>query len=279
MRTFFLFLYLLPVWNFAQTHDSTSHQNECKLFVNTVYDDVLNVAYSPCRMSKEDIFSLTIIAAATTACITSLDAQVDNNFAKVKDNSGDHVMIYVGKKLARIGYAYNDISPGYFLGGLTATMLVGGFVCKDHKLLETSRLMIESLVISQVFTSFGKAFFNRSRPFTDNGPHDFNYFKFSNNNKFLSMPSGHTSSIFAAMTVIAKQYNYWYVKIPAYTLGVSVALQRIDHRQHWTSDVIVGGALGFWVGSALVNGNKKHSQKISLTPSVSPYRIGIAFNF
>ncbi len=92
------------------------------------------------------------------------------------------------------------------------------------------------------------------------------------------MPSGHTSGIFSMMTVIAKQYGQWWIKIPAYTLGLSVALQRIDADQHWTSDVIIGGALGYWIGNTLVNRHKK-SQACSFSPYVSPNRVGVIINF
>ena len=139
--------------------------------------------------------------------------------------------------------------------------------------------MVESFIFTGAITSFSKELFARSRPYTGRGPHDFNFFKFSKKAEYLSMPSGHTSAIFSMMTVLAKRCDQWWIKVPAYTLGILVALQRIDANKHWTSDVIVGGALGYWVGSTLVNRNTNKSQATSFNPYFSPSCIGININF
>ena len=64
------------------------------------------------------------------------------------------------------------------------------------------------------------------------------------------------------MTVLAKRYDRWWIKFPAYTVAVSVGLQRIDSRNHWGADVVVGGAIGYWVGSTLVNKCHRPSKKL-----------------
>lgn len=275
-----LALSLFPVQNFAQINYDAKGQNLCNSVAKTVWGDALYVASSPLRMSKQDAFRLSILAAITTGFIASFDAQTTDEFVKPgEDKDRDDGLLLVGKGLAKAGYVYDDISPGYFFGGLSASMLVGGLICKDEKLLETTRLMAESFIFTGAITSFSKELFGRSRPYTGRGPHDFNFFKFSTKAEYLSMSSGHTSAIFSMMTVIAKQYDQWWIKIPAYTLGISVALQRIDANKHWTSDVILGGALGYWVGSTLVNRYSNRSQAISFNPYFSPSHIGININF
>lgn len=119
-------------------------------------------------------------------------------------------------------------------------------------------------MLTQLFTSWSKGIFGRARPYTDHGPRDFNFFKFSPSENFKSLPSGHVSSAFALMTVIAKQYDHWYGEIPAYTFAVSVAFQRMNSRNHWTSDTIVGGALGYWVGSTLAQKQRRPAKGVSL---------------
>jgi membrane-associated phospholipid phosphatase len=258
----------------AQTPEKSLQKNPILSVAATVYDDVKYVACSPFHMSTQDALCCSAVAAITTACIMSYDVQVDKNF---KDRDGG--IIILGKKLAKIGYRYDKISPAYVLGGLASGMFVTGLVCKNKKLVETTRLMVESLVMTEVITGVAKEIMGRSRPYTGKGPHDFNFFGFDSKTEHLSMPSGHTSTIFSMMTVIAKQYNHWWIKIPAYTAGLSVALQRIDAHQHWTSDVIIGGSLGFWVGSALVNGNRIKSQNVSFCPYLLPNAVGVSVNF
>ena len=74
------------------------------------------------------------------------------------------------------------------------------------------------------------------------------------------MPSVHTSSAFTMITVIAKQYNYWWVKVPSYGFLTGVVFQRIHDHEHWFSDVIIGGLIGCSVANNLLekhNRNKK----------------------
>ena len=120
----------------------------------------------------------------------------------------------------------------------------------------------------------------RERPYNENESTDFHFFAFSSDMAYRSMPSMHTSCTFAMMTVIAKQYNYWWIKIPAYTFAFGVAIQRIDNKQHWTSDVLVGGIIGYSIANSLV---KKHNQndsyKFTLGTFLSANSIGISLTF
>lgn len=276
----FISILIHHVNSLAQIPDNSTEKNSIRSFTANVCDDVWHVASSPFRISKADALQVSVLAMIATTFVAALDKPIDKEFINEgAEAAGDDGLLFAGKELAKIGYVYDDIPRKYFLAGLSGSMLAGGLIFKDEKLLKTSFLTIESYIITKAITSFGKGLFGRSRPYTGKSPYDFNFFKFSTKHKFLSMPSGHTSGIFSMMTVIAKQYDQWCIKIPAYTLSVAVALQRIDDHQHWASDVIVGGALGYWVGSTLVNKHKKKSSAISFYPYMSPNRIGLAINF
>ena len=81
------------------------------------------------------------------------------------------------------------------------------------------------------------------------------------------------------MTVIAKQYSQWWVKYPAYLFGLSVALQRMDDRQHWMTDVLVGGGIGYWVGNTLANRSRHSALAARVTPVFSASRLGVTVQF
>jgi membrane-associated phospholipid phosphatase len=140
--------------------------------------------------------------------------------------------------------------------------------------------MTESFVFTLFIVGSIKMVLGRSRPYTEKDSTDFELFAFSKNRALRSMPSGHTSSAFAIMTVIAKQYNYWWIQIPTYSFAMGVGFQRIEDRQHWTSDVLVGGVIGYFIASALV---KKHagtnSSRLSFKAFVLANRIGVSFPF
>jgi membrane-associated phospholipid phosphatase len=93
------------------------------------------------------------------------------------------------------------------------------------------------------------------------------------------MPSGHVSSAFALMTVLAKQYEHWYVEIPAYTFAVSVAFQRMTSRSHWASDTILGGAIGYWVSNVLVQKQRRPSKSPSLNFYPAGNGLGVVMQF
>jgi membrane-associated phospholipid phosphatase len=254
--------------------DSTKNNGE-KSFFSKVGGDISHVATSPFHMSKTEGIEFVSLIALSAGLVYGVDEPVDEELAV----EGYHDVLKPAETLADLGYAYDQIGPTTVLVGATATLLMGGIIFKDRKLLETTRLVIESALITGVITWTSKGLFSRSRPYTNESTKHFHFFRFSSAHKYNSFPSGHSSNIFSLVTVITKQYPAWWLKVPAYTLAVSVGLQRIDDRQHWTSDVVVGSLLGYWVGSRLVNRYQEKSRGISISPYFQGNQIGIGFVF
>ena len=71
-----------------------------------------------------------------------------------------------------------------------------------------------------------------------------------------SFPSGHTSTSFAAATVVQRRYG-WKVGVPAYALATYVAASRVNDRRHYASDVIFGAGLGLAVGLTVTRDNPR----------------------
>jgi membrane-associated phospholipid phosphatase len=240
-------------------------------FAATVGGDVLHVLTSPLRLTQNDGLQLLVFTATTTTFVTFLDKRIDGDFIERDDF---HVKPAIA--LAKIGDGYDEfISRNYLRIGLPVTMLAGGLVFKDKKLLLTTRLMVESFFITGKITMIGKGVFGRARPYAGEGPLDFSWFKFNARQERRSLPSGHVSSAFSIMTVLAKQYDSWWIKIPAYTVGVATAFQRMESRNHWGADVILGGAIGYGVGSALVNRYKQPSKSSTVNPYIMGNRVGL----
>jgi membrane-associated phospholipid phosphatase len=258
----------------AQTANGAKPARPSNGFIKNVGSDVAHVFSSPFHLSGRGGLRLLAFAALTVGTIAFVDEPFDEEYAKE-----GHSAFYVAHELAEIGQFYDDVSPLNFAIGLSAATLAGGLLSKDKKLLTTTRLLVESAVLTQLFTSVSKGVLGRSRPYTDRGSTDFNFFKFSSADEFQSMPSGHVSSVFAIMTVMAKQYDYWWVEIPAYTFCGAVAFQRMESRNHWFSDTIVGGALGYWVASTLVSHNRGTAANSSFHPYWLGNRVGAVLSF
>ena len=267
-------MHLLPNIGRAQGMQSSTKQSPLKSFASRVGGDVAYVFTAPLRLSPRGGLKLLTLTAVTTAFVTLLDNSIDQNFIE-----GNEFYIKPARGLATVGEGYDTISAKFVLAGLSGTMLAGGLLFKDEKLLETTRLMVESFFITGAITRIAKLSFGRARPYTEEGSSNFDPFRFSASKDYRSFPSGHSSGAFAMMTVLAKQYDDWWAKIPAYALAVSVALQRIDSRNHWGADVIVGGAIGHWVGSTLVNRRRKQSTGNSINPYIFGNRVGAIFTF
>jgi len=58
-----------------------------------------------------------------------------------------------------------------------------------------------------------------------------------------SFPSGHTSAAFQGAAFIHARYGTSYA-IPAYIAASFVGYSRVESKNHWTSDVLAGAALG-----------------------------------
>lgn len=130
----------------------------------------------------------------------------------------------------------NGISRvGDFLG----TGVPGGLLALIQ--LKTSpkvgKAHVEALLITSFNTYFLKYATSKYRPLKQNR---------------LSMPSGHTSTMFASASVLAHSYGYK-VGIPMYLLATLTGLSRINDDKHWLSDVIAGATIGiFWGRSAVL---------------------------
>jgi membrane-associated phospholipid phosphatase len=80
-----------------------------------------------------------------------------------------------------------------------------------------------------------------------------------------SFPSGHSASAFAGAAFLQRRYGWGY-GVPAYAVATFVAWSRVDAKQHWTSDVIAGGAIG--IAANLVF-TRRYS-RVSIAPAAVP---------
>ena len=129
---------------------------------------------------------------------------------------------------------------------------------KDDLNIQRSWVMMRALAVTGATTLMLKGIVNNHTP----------------NGKDLAWPSGHTASSFCVASVLDEFYGPK-VGIPAYLLAGFVGYRMMDSGDHWASDVLFGGVLGYVVGHAIAGEHKKFEiAGFKIMPLVAPYREG-----
>lgn len=140
--------------------------------------------------------------------------------------------------------------------GSTATILSAaaltyavGRLAKNEHLANTGLLVLTATATTQFVTLAGKYLVQRPRP--DGG----------NNHSF---PSGHTSGMFAAASVLDARYGYK-IGVPSYLLASFVGFSRIRMGKHYPTDVVSGAILGVIIGRSFGKEDFK-TKRMALVP-------------
>jgi membrane-associated phospholipid phosphatase len=146
---------------------------------------------------------------------------------------------------------------------LAGAMYVAGLAGEDTKLYETSKSLLNALIINGVLTEGLKVAAHTEVP--NGGP--------------LGWPSGHTSSVFTVATVLHKAYGPW-VGVPLFAFSGFVGYERIDARNHDFSDVISGMIMGIVIGNAVADNHQVKVLGMDLIPFADPATgaMGLALN-
>lgn len=264
---------ILIGFQFTNAQDTTVQKARDKNIITSVWNDFKYVSVKTFSIREHQTWKVLTYAGITAALLYANDDAMNQELAREKESYAFGLTKY-GRD---IGNIYDKPGSAYFISGLFGTLYGSGLIFKNDKLKQTTLLMAESLIFSGILNSSLKVIIGRERPYVNHDP--FNFKPFSFDPDYMSMPSGHTSSIFAMMTVLAKQYDAWYVDIPAYTFSVCVAIQRINDDKHWSSDVFIGGTLGYLVGSYVVKRYRLKRGEISVQPELGANGIGLNILF
>lgn len=164
-------------------------------------------------------------------------------------------------------------TPGSFIigGGLYVVGKLGGY--KD--MADLGWHGTEAVILASTVTTLLKGTLGRSRPYVnaDTNPHDFhlgwgfgggNYKPGYSAKDYVSFPSGHTTSAFAAAAAVTSEARrMWpkatpYVATAMYGGATLVGLSRMYHNNHWASDVVLGAAIGTFSGLKVVRYSHAH---------------------
>jgi membrane-associated phospholipid phosphatase len=125
---------------------------------------------------------------------------------------------------------------------IIGAIYVTGRATGNARARETGVLAAQALVNAKLITYALKTATQRPRPNFDNGRGRF----FRGGNSF---PSGHAMSSFAIATVVSYEYQHIpLVRYGSLAAAAAVTLSRYSGRNHFFSDLLAGGAIGFLTG-------------------------------
>ncbi|HEX4165508.1 MAG TPA: phosphatase PAP2 family protein [Bryobacteraceae bacterium] len=185
---------------------------------------------------------------ALTGAGTAILLAIDHPVSQALPTHGESVDF--GTAASRAGQWYT-VFPA------AGALLGAGWVFHDDKLVETGALSLQALADADLVANVFKVVARRQRPLDgDRGGH------FEKGGS--SFPSGHSTQAWALASVIADEYgNHKWVPFVSYGYAVIISASRVAAQEHFTSDVFVGAAVGFFVGRYVVRTQRIHREHLS----------------
>lgn len=138
------------------------------------------------------------------------------------------------------------------LAGIGGGMFLLGHITGSDQQRETGLLAGEAGIDAYLDTTAFKYAFGRERPLTGSGRGLF----FQGGNSF---PSQHAAVSWAIASVIAHEYPGPLTQILAYGTAGAVSAARFAGQQHFATDILVGSALGWYMGRRVYRAHSHYS--------------------
>jgi len=252
----------------GQAREKQDTSNEAPVEFNKDYfkgyvTDFKSIVTSPARWDTTDWITATLVTGAAIGLYEN-DAKIQKWFKDRETTTTNDIGEYA--TMAGCGPLTLPIVGGMYLYGYAAD---------DGKMRKTSLLAAESFILTGVVVQTLKYATGRHRPNTGDGPRSWDG-PGIHHDAALSFPGGHASTAFSIATVIASEYDNIIVPTIAYGIATLTGLNRVTHNYHWSSDVFVGAAIGYFTGKAVVASHRNGMEnKLSFTPILNDGGLGM----
>ena len=200
---------------------------ERKFFKNILLDQKA-IWTAPFHLDRSDAKWLVPIGLGTMALITTDRITGDEIGEFQSQLSPSRVVSYAGST-----YAAGAAAAGFYLAGRAT---------HNTRARETGVLVAEASIDSLIVEGALKEVTQRGRPLTGQDRSEF----FDGGSSF---PSGHSVQAWTIAAIVADEYHdHRAVQFAAYGLASAVSLSRFTGRNHYISDVLVGGLIGYGIG-------------------------------
>ncbi len=200
-----------------------------------LHDQKLIWAVFPSQMAHGHHWVPVLLTAGATAGLLYADPHVLNYFRSHQKNLSD------------LNSTFSSEISASEIAAVPVALLAAGYVRHDRYQQSTALLCADAYADSAIPPLVIMAIARRRRPseVPPLTPFGDEFFKDSWY-KGSSFPSGHSAAAFAVATVVAHRYsNHKWVPVLAYGMAAVISLSRITGREHFPSDVFVGGVVGY----------------------------------
>ncbi len=181
---------------------------------------------TPARLRWEDANWLVPLGGAT-AGLLAIDREVGRRLPNTPHR------LEVSRRVSNYGV-------GSLIGAAGGLYLWGKMTHDDHK-RETALLSGEALLDTMAVTTVLQRMTGRERPLVSGAAGNFGQ-------GGTAFPSNHASAAWSVASVIAHEYPGPLTKLLAYGMATTVSVTRVSGKQHFPSDVFVGGVAGWLIG-------------------------------
>jgi len=172
------------------------------------------------------------------------------------------------------GRIYGELySPVVFFVGFAAHSLITNNMSTRKIAYEIGQASLYTGAITLIL----KTAFGRTRPYMNEGTSS--YYPFSSLlDRYHSFPGGHTATAFVISTILSRNAGSTWLKLLAYLPALFTPISRVYQDQHWMSDNVFGGALGFFVAAWVVDLHEKKDKEFQIMSTTPLVNISIVIN-
>jgi membrane-associated phospholipid phosphatase len=197
-----------------------------------------------------------LFAGGAVLASSLLDKPLDRFMQKHQDSGAARAWGNVGKA-----------TPVVLAGAAGAAVLLG-----DARMQNMGLISLQSIAGAGALSIATKHIVGRTRP-GERASEDPCQCSRTSAKSDASFPSNHATVAFAAVTPFAQEYDAPWL----YGVAAIGSLGRTANRQHWVSDVVAGGMLGYAMGTWLWQAQRDDSRsRFAITPGVR--QVGVAWS-
>lgn len=238
---------------FGQTEKPDTLARINKKYILSYWHDTKKTIVSPITWKAKE-WSTFAGVAGITAVTFAYDQEIYDFASRQQSQSASEISKYV----------IEPWGSGLYSLPLLAGIYIAGRNNNHHRTVALTGL--KAFIVAGEAAVVFKHLFHRHRPYENqpadswiwDGPIPLTF-------DHTSFPSGHTTTAFAVASVLACGYkDKPWIGISAYTVAGLVGLSRVYEQKHWASDVLVGAALGTFIGTSF---SRLNFSKLQVGPS------------